>query len=94
MYEMSYILGSVRNLTLCQANVILMILLLFNTVNGLRTSQTIDLDLMLLGINNQREMEEGCDFIWLSSIVVVSESSLQSLIEKNILRCFRANLNV
>lgn len=84
MYEMSYIFGSVRNLTHCQANVIHMILSLFNTLNGLRTSQTIDLDLMLLGIDNQREMEEGCDFIWLmlSSTVVVSESSLQSLTEK------------
>lgn len=84
MYEMSYIFGSVRKLTHCQANVIRMILSLFNTLNGLRTSQTIDLDLMLLGIDNQREMEEGCDFIWLmlSSTVVVSESSLQSLTEK------------
>lgn len=51
-------------------------------LNRLRTSQPIDLGLVLFDTDNQRGMEEGWDFTQLGTSVAVSGSSVRSLIQK------------
>lgn len=86
-------MDSARNITHCQANMISTSLSLFNMVNRLRNSQTIDLGLMLLGTDNQMEMEEGFTWLILGVTVIISKVLFIPNL-KSVMICCRVYLNV
>lgn len=51
-------------------------------LNGLKTSQPIDLSLMIFDTDKKREKGEEWDFTWVGTGVTVSEASVHSLIKK------------